>query len=258
LLLRTEAHGNGGGAVVPASVDEVLSSLARLATMVIPGADLATITAIDQYGSVRRAASSPDGETVAGYEGELGEGPCVDAAREATTTVTGSIGGDPRWPRFGPRVGRLGLHSALALPLARGAEIVGVLGLFAVRRDGFTVEPDQVSVSLAAVAALAVANTQVVERSLRAAGDLERALTSRAVIDQAIGILMSRSGVTDEQAFDRLRVMSQESDVKLAEIARRLVHQARTKARRRTGGAAADPSAPGPARSHEPGAPSPG
>jgi transcriptional regulator with GAF, ATPase, and Fis domain len=245
--------------VAPASIDEILASISQLAAVVVPGADVATVTSLDRDGSRRSGASSSAGRAMADFEDSLGEGPCADAARGSATTIAGELGGDPRWPRFGPRAGRLGLHSALALPLARGVEIIGVLGLFAGSRNAFDAEPDQIMLSLAAVATATVANTQVVERSILAVADLERALTSRAVIDQAIGILMSRSGVTEDQAFDRLRVMSQDSDVKLAEIARRLVHQARTRARRRTGGSAPDPAVPdqrphrtpGPAPSHE-------
>jgi AmiR/NasT family two-component response regulator len=84
-------------------------------------------------------------------------------------------------------------------------------------------------------AAVAVANAQVqvLAQTQRLAAQLQAALSSRAVIDQAIGVVMSRSGATAAEAFDVLRARSQNDHVKLAEVARRLVEDAVRRARRR-------------------------
>jgi len=68
--------------------------------------------------------NQPDGagdETSSDQYG-IGQGPCISAAAEGRTMRSGSLGGDPRWPRFGPRAGRLGVHSVLAVPCALRAE----------------------------------------------------------------------------------------------------------------------------------------
>jgi AmiR/NasT family two-component response regulator len=83
-------------------------------------------------------------------------------------------------------------------------------------------------------AAVSIFNAQVLAQSQRLAEQLTEALTSRAAIDQAVGIIMSQSGATPEEAFQRLRVISQREKVKLAEIAHRLVDEAVRRARSRT------------------------
>ena len=88
-------------------------------------------------------------------------------------------------------------------------------------------------------AAVSVHNAQVLAQSRRLAEQLAEALVSRAVTDQAIGVLMSRSGASSEEAFGKLRGMSQTQHVKVAEVSRVLVDEAVRRARGRA--AAADP-----------------
>jgi 6-phosphogluconolactonase/glucosamine-6-phosphate isomerase/deaminase len=78
---------------------------------------------------------------------------------------------------------------------------------------------------------VSVHNAQILAQSQRLAEQLGAALTSRAVIDQALGILMSRTGATPDEAFDRLRAMSQSEHVKVSEVARLLVDEAVHRAR---------------------------
>ena len=67
----------------------------------------------------------------------LQEGPCMTAVRERRTVRTGSLGGEPMWPHFGPRVGRLGVHSALSMPLIVGERVVGAINVYAFEKDAF-------------------------------------------------------------------------------------------------------------------------
>ena len=82
-------------------------------------------------------------------------------------------------------------------------------------------------------AAIAVQNAQVLAATKRLAARLQAAVNSQAVIDQAVGILMSRSGYTPDQAFDRLRQLSQTQNTKLSVVARSLVEEAVRRARSR-------------------------
>jgi hypothetical protein len=218
-------------------VDGVLDALAALAVAAVPGADGVVLGLVHDARPGPWVATSELACSIAEIEEALAEGPGLLAVQAARPQVTGSLGGDLRWPRFGPRAGRLGVHSALAIPLTHRECVVGALGLYARRRDGFGAEPGPLLAAVGVAAAAAIATAGIVEQSTQLAERLERAITSRAVIDQAIGILVSRSGVTPAEAFDRLRAMSQETDVKLAEIARRLVEQSRARARRRLAGA---------------------
>ena len=135
----------------------------------------------------------------------LGEGPCISAALTGQTMRSGSLGGDRRWPRFGGRVGRLGVHSVLSLPLISAGAVVGAMNVYAHAKDAFDERSEQLGALFAVPAAISVQNAQILAQTQRLAANMQAALTNRAVIDQAIGIMMSRSGVTADAAFSKLR-----------------------------------------------------
>jgi GAF domain-containing protein len=147
--------------------------------------------------------------------------------------LPGSLGGEPRWPRFGPRAGRLGVHSALSLPLLLGDRVVGALNVYGRTRDAFDERAVLLGERFAGPAAVTAAHALLLEESRRTTAQLELALVNRAVIDQALGIIMSRTGLSAVEAFDKLRQRSQLEHVKLAEVARQLVTQATAQARSR-------------------------
>jgi GAF domain-containing protein len=163
----------------------------------------------------------------------IGQGPCISAAETGTTMRSGSLGGDPRWPRFGPRAGRLGVHSVLSLPLLTPGGVVGAMNVYAHAKDAFDERSEQLGELFAVPAAISVLNAQILAQSQRLATQLQAALVSRPVIDQAIGIMISRSGDTAEQAFGRLQQLSQHEHVKLTVVATRIVAEAASRARAR-------------------------
>ena len=124
----------------------------------------------------------------------LGEGPCLLAVETASTQTSGSLGGEPRWPRFGPRVGRMGVHSVLSLPLLLPDRVVGALNVYAHAKDAFGPEAVRIGELFARPAAVSVHNAQILAQSQRLAEQLGAALINRAVIDQALGVIMSRTG----------------------------------------------------------------
>jgi GAF domain-containing protein len=143
------------------------------------------------------------------------------------------LGGEQRWPRFGPRVGRLGIHSVLSLPLLLPDQVVGAVNVYAHRKEAFTDHAAELGELFAAPAAVAVHNAQILARALTVAAQLQTALSSRPVIDQAIGILLARTGGTAEEAFARLRTISQREHTKLATVAQHIVDEAVRRARAR-------------------------
>jgi len=164
----------------------------------------------------------------------LDEGPCITAVLEAVPVRSGSLSGDRRWPHFGPRVGRLGVHSVLSLPLLLpDNRTVGALNAYAHTKNAFDVDATRIGELFAAPAGIAVHNAQVLAVAQQRVTQLQQALVSRAVIDQAIGVLRSRSGDTADEAFARLRAISQGENVKLAVLAERIVEEAVRRARAR-------------------------
>jgi GAF domain-containing protein len=156
----------------------------------------------------------------------LQEGPCITYMQLGVAQVSGSIASDERWPRFGGRVGRLRVTSVLSLPLLINAQVVGSINCYAYERDAFGEHAVRLGPHFASPAAVTVYNAQVLSAARDTAEQLQRALGSRTVIDQAIGILRARSGGTAEEAFDRLRHVSSTENTKLHEVARRIVADA--------------------------------
>lgn len=214
------------------SLEDLLREVAVFAVQAIPGADGAGLTLFEADRSDTVVKSDPFVAAVDDIQYGLGEGPCITAAANRQVVRSGSLGGDRRWPRFGPRVGRLGVHSALSLPLIASNEVVGAMNVYAHAADAFDERAERIGSLFAAPAAIAVQNAQVLAQTRRLAAHLERAVANRAVIDQAIGILISRGAGTADQAFTRLRQMSQHQHVKVTAVAADLVREAANRARR--------------------------
>ena len=107
------------------------------------------------------------------------------------------------------------------------------MNVYAHGKDAFDERAEHIGQLFAVPAAIAVQNAQVFAQTQRLAATLQSALTNRAVIDQAIGILMSRSGLSADQAYDRFRALSQQSNAKVAAVAGSITREAVRRARAR-------------------------
>jgi GAF domain-containing protein len=212
---------------------DVLTRVAEYAVAAIPGADGAGLTLLEKGHGDTIVASAPFVVEVDAIQYGIVEGPCITAAIEGRTVRSGALSGDAQWPRFGPQVARLGVNSVLSLPLLAPDRVVGAMNVYAHPIDAFDDHAARIGELFAGPAAIAVQNAQVLAQTKRLAHQLQAALTSRAVIDQALGILMSRAGSTADEAFDRLRERSQADNVKLRDVAQRVVDEAVRRARAR-------------------------
>jgi GAF domain-containing protein len=217
---------------------ELLGRVATFAANAIPGADGAGVTLLRIDRTEDRvealAASHPFVSQIDELQYvTLNEGPCITAALEGRTVRSGSLGGEKLWPRFGPRVGRLGIHSALSLPLLIPGQTVGAINVYARGKDVFDDHAVEFGELFSAPAAVAVHNAQILTQALALTVQLQTALSSRPVIEQAIGLIRGRTGGTAEEAFNRLRAISQSEHTKLADVAQRIVDEAVRRARSR-------------------------
>ncbi len=229
--LYTGLKGVAGLVAGARGVIDLLGDVAEFAAQAIPGVDgvgVALIHSHDGTPVIQTWAATAvfvhDIDTVQ-YE-ELNEGPCITCVESRRPCVSGSLGSDGRWPRFGGRVARMAVHSALSLPLTVGDEVIGAINTYARSRDAFAEHAVQLGSQFAEPAAVSVYNAQLLARAQERTMALQRALDSRAVIDQAIGIIRSRAGVSAEVAFDRLTRLSQTENVKLHLVAERMVDEA--------------------------------
>ena len=154
------------------------------------------------------------------------EGPCVDAYRNGRLVAVPDLRRvGRRWPVFTPRALGAGISGVCAFPMRLRADRIGALNVFQATPKAF----DQAAVlalagqALADVATIAILQARAVEDAARLAGQLEHALESRVVVEQAKGILAERLGIDPEVAFTRLRRHARQHGVPLAELARRVV-----------------------------------
>ena len=140
------------------------------------------------------------------------EGPCLSAFWEEETVVVDDLRQEQRWPVWRDKVADLGWRSMVGLRLFVADDSMGALNLYSRRPHGFDAHSRALGQVFASHAAVAM-------KAAIAEAGLERALVSRDVIGQAKGILMEREHLTGQQAFDRLRQLSNERNTKLRRLA---------------------------------------
>lgn len=198
---------------------EMLTRVAEYAVHAIPGAEGAGLTLIAEDRSETLVSSTQLVSDVDAIQYGIRQGPCITAAGEAKTVLSHSLGEDARWPAFGAQVTRLGVHSALSLPLIAPERVVGAMNIYARRKDAFDQRSANLGQLFAVPAAIAVQNAQVLAQARALAQQLQTALDTRATIDRAVGFLIGRDKISSAEAESRLRARSQQRDVSILEVA---------------------------------------
>jgi GAF domain-containing protein len=208
--------------LVEETLETTLERVARLTVKAIPTCDYGGVSLLTKRGISTAAASDPFTEQIDAIQYELDDGPCLSSIRDREIVEAPSLASEDRWIEFSRRAGEAGIGSVLSFPLVALDRSVGSLNLYSKKDQAFQ---DHVEIGrmFAAQAAVAIANAQTYDETSKLAHQLAEALESRAVIEQAKGILMERDGIGPDEAFQMLRRESQQSNVKLRDIARRLV-----------------------------------
>lgn len=205
-----------------ATVEDTLLRIVALAEDAVDGCLTAGILVIDDDDRPRTVAAGDSlARTLDDDQVRLGEGPCLDAARKGVTFYALDLAADDRWPLFGPVAVGHGVRCLLAYSLS--ADRPGALNLYGGLPSAFG-DTDRAKGQLFATLARLALNTA----EFRAADQLRHdrlndALRTRELIGQAQGILMERERIPADQAFDLLRRASQHLNVKLHEVAAKLV-----------------------------------
>ena len=184
----------------------------------VEGCEAAGVSLVRGKGTIDAPAASDDVVEIGDrLQAELGEGPCLGAIWEEDMVYVADLETDPRWPRWGPRLHQAtGVRSLLSLRLFTVQNTLGALNLYSSKPDGFGEQDKAEGSALAAHIAIAVAAAQRIEQ-------LETALDSRTVVAQACGLLMERYDIDAVRAFALLGRLSSTSNVKLRDLAARLV-----------------------------------
>jgi GAF domain-containing protein len=201
----------------PRTLEQILADVTAAAVQLVPGADAAGVLLVKRGGDFESLA---DTDGLVGQldmlQHELGEGPCAEAALQQTIVRSDDLRSESRWPRYAPAAVRLGVLSSLSFKLYTADRTAGALDLFGLKADVWDTDAETTGAVLAAHAAAAILARHRDEQ-------MQVALSTRDRIGQAKGIIMERYGVDDVRAFDMLRAISQESQTKLADVARRVI-----------------------------------
>ncbi len=152
-----------------------------------------------------------------------GQGPCVHALREGVSVLVDDLASSERFGVEPKMVSSSGVKSSFSIPLKAGPHTIGVLNLYSLSTQAFSEEDRSIALLLSHSAAAALVNVEAYQDAKQLTDQLQQALESRAVIDQAKGILVATEGITPEAAFDRLRKTSQMANIPVREIAAELV-----------------------------------
>ncbi len=197
-------------------VDATLRAVTTAAVATVPHASECSISYVTGRREVESRASTGDlSREVDALQGRLGEGPCLDAVWEEEVVRVDDVAAEQRWPRFAREAAALGAGSMMCSQLFVSGDQLGALNLYSRDPGVFDDEAQEIGMMLAAHAAVAIAGAEH-EQNLR------RAVDRRDLIGQAEGILMERYEITADQAFGVLARVSQQTDRRLADIAREL------------------------------------
>lgn len=157
---------------------------------------------------------------------ETGDGPCLEAFHSGRTVYVQSTREPGPFPDFRAVARRNGVLSVLSTPLNTGTVTVGALNLYAESERAFSDADMAMAVDFSTHAAYLLRNAQAYWDAHTLSENLHQALQSRAVIEQAKGIIMATTGVSEDEAFARLREQSQHENVKVRDLAAEIVRRA--------------------------------
>ena len=211
-----------GVVLLDRGLDEVLTEIVHIARRAVPGSDATSITLIRADRAFTAAFDGQMSMDADELQYERGYGPCLDAGRSGEVFLITDMRTEERWPDFARRVVGVGVLSSLSIPLPFQGASIGALNNYARTPRAFGEADAALAQEVAAFVAIAVANAEATARATDDVANMRRAMASRAVIEQAKGILMERYKITSEQAFTLLTHASQRTNVKLRDVAEEL------------------------------------
>lgn len=204
-------------AAPPRTVDDVLNDVTTTARELMPGADTVGILLIGRGGKFESLAGTSElPHTLDEVQMQFSEGPCVEAALNETILRTDDFRTDQRWPLYAAAAVEHGMLSGLSIKLYTAERTAGALNMFGSKPHAFNAEDEVIGTVLAAHAAAAILASREGEQ-------LKSAMATRDRIGQAKGIIMERYGVDEVRAFEMIKQLSQDSNVKLADVAQRVI-----------------------------------
>ena len=206
-----------------APVDDLMQQIVTVARDALPVVD-ASVTFSRGHDDGWTVASTGDLATqLDEAQYALGRGPCMDAASGGETLLIRDFTTETRWPTYAPIAVKTGARCSLSVPFPVQQHVIAALNLYSSEVDAFRVDDVALAEDIAARAAVAVVNATLYESATQLADDLQRAMASRATIEQAKGIIIATAHCTPDEAFAALVKQSQHENRKLRDIAAEVV-----------------------------------
>jgi transcriptional regulator with GAF, ATPase, and Fis domain len=185
--------------------------------------DAAGLLLADSRGALRLVAASTEQARVAElFQIQNAEGPCLDCYRTGQVVITSDIRtaeAMARWPRFAAAAQEMGFAAVHAIPLRLREQVIGTLNLFRATPYGLDPSVARAARALVDVATIGILQERAVHQQEVVAGQLQVALNSRVIIEQAKGVLAERLQVTPDEAFVTLRRHARDYKRPLTELA---------------------------------------
>ena len=169
------------------------------------------------------AASSEAARLLELFQLQSDQGPCLDCFRSGRPVAATSLSADRRWPRFAAAAGQAGFCAVQALPMRLRDQVIGALNLFRDTPGAFDADSVHVGQALADVATIGLLHERSMRRSDTLNEQLQTALNSRVIIEQAKGKLAERLNIDMEQAFSALRAYARAHNRRLSDLARTFI-----------------------------------
>jgi GAF domain-containing protein len=205
------------------SVEQFLHEMSVLAAGLISGGISCGMTLQPNGRPLTVACSDPVAAKVDEVQYELDDGPCLHAMRDGHMVHIEDTADKGRWPEFVTQAAAEGIRSCLALPLSAGGQPIGAINLYSRTASAFGAAEERRAENFAENASGALTLATRLASHAALIDQLRSSLTSRTVIDQALGIIMAREHCAQARAFAILRSASQNSNVKLRDIATAIV-----------------------------------
>jgi GAF domain-containing protein len=207
------------------SLADMMSKIAHLTTDVLKGADEVSVTLIERGNPTTVAFTGPLAVALDEGQYEAGRGPCLDGIEAGQPVRITSMRKEERWREWAQLAVTLGCGSSLSVPVPLQREVLAALNIYSYREEAFDDSDADLGITFAAYAGVTLANKHLYDAQGRIVEQLQNAMRSRAVIEQAKGIIMGERRCTSEEAFDALVRMSQDTNRKLREVAQDLVNE---------------------------------
>jgi transcriptional regulator with GAF, ATPase, and Fis domain len=204
-------------------LERVLEQVAWLALRTLPGADEVSVTLIEGDRPRSAAFTGPLAMALDERQYQAGFGPCLDAAITGDTVTIDDTAHEEVYRDFARHARAQHVTATLSVGLPIPQRVIGALNIYGTRGRSFDADSARLAETFAGYAAVALANAALYQSTVDLAENLQQAMHSRAVIEQAKGILMGQNRCTPDAAFAMLSNVSQRENRKLRDVARTIV-----------------------------------